>query len=86
MNKEMTYFKSVTLTTMLKWTIGGRVHKQEAPNGRQISRREMMMAWTLSGGTKHGQIPENNVLRCFDMIADGLDIGCGRKKPLSFLA
>ena len=43
LSKEVTYFKSITLTTRLQQTVGGQAQKQETPVGIQISRREVMV-------------------------------------------
>ena len=43
LSKEVTYFKSITLTARLQQTVGGQAQKQETPVEIQISRREVMV-------------------------------------------
>ena len=43
LSKEVTDFKSITLTARLQQTVGGQAQKQETPVEIQISRREVMV-------------------------------------------
>lgn len=63
MGKEGTYFKRITLTTMLNRLWGTSSEAGDTIWETNAIRREVIVAWTWSGGLKNGQILENNVLR-----------------------